>query len=56
MTREEVFERIRAHLSEELEVEGIATTRDFAIEVLRSDAFASGDYNTSFIEEHGALA
>jgi acetyl-CoA carboxylase, biotin carboxylase subunit len=41
---------------DELEVEGISTTRDFAIEVLRSDAFASGDYNTSFIEEHGALA
>jgi acetyl-CoA carboxylase, biotin carboxylase subunit len=40
----------------ELEVEGIATTRDFAIDVLRSDAFVSGDYNTSFIEEHGALA
>ena len=31
----------------ELEVEGIATTRDFAAQVLRSDAFASGEYNTS---------
>jgi acetyl-CoA carboxylase biotin carboxylase subunit len=40
----------------ELEIEGVATTRDFAIDVLRSDAFVSGDYNTSFIEEHGALA
>jgi biotin carboxylase len=37
-------------------VEGIATTRDFAIEVLRSDAFVSGDYNTSFIDEHGSFA
>jgi acetyl-CoA carboxylase biotin carboxylase subunit len=39
----------------ELEVEGIATTRDFAIQVLRTEAFVSGDYNTSFIDEHGAL-
>jgi acetyl-CoA carboxylase biotin carboxylase subunit len=38
----------------ELEVEGIATTRDFAIDVLRSDAFVSGDYNTSFVDEHFA--
>jgi len=37
----------------ELEVEGIATTRDFARGVLRSDAFASGDYDTSYIDEHG---
>src|SRR3954452_17835221 len=36
----------------ELEVEGIATTRDFAAQVLRSDAFASGDYNTSYIDTH----
>jgi acetyl-CoA carboxylase, biotin carboxylase subunit len=40
----------------ELEVEGVATTRDFAMEVLRTEAFVSGDYNTSFIDEHGALA
>src|SRR6478672_3659033 len=39
----------------ELEVEGVATTRDFAIQVLRTEAFVSGDYNTSFIDEHGAL-
>jgi acetyl-CoA carboxylase biotin carboxylase subunit len=38
----------------ELEIEGIATTRDFAIEVLRSDAFVSGDYDTSFVDEHFA--
>jgi acetyl-CoA carboxylase, biotin carboxylase subunit len=36
----------------ELEVEGIATTRDFAIDVLRSGAFVSGDYTTSFLDEH----
>jgi acetyl-CoA carboxylase biotin carboxylase subunit len=35
----------------ELEVEGIATTRDFARGVLRSDAFASGEYTTSFVDE-----
>ena len=40
----------------ELEVEGIATTRDFALRVLRTEAFVSGDYNTSFLDEHGALA
>ncbi len=35
----------------ELEVEGIATTRDFAASVLRSDAFASGEYNTSYVDD-----
>jgi acetyl-CoA carboxylase, biotin carboxylase subunit len=35
----------------ELEVEGIATTRDFARGVLRSEAFASGQYTTSFVDE-----
>jgi acetyl-CoA carboxylase biotin carboxylase subunit len=37
----------------ELEVDGIATTRDFAQDVLRSEAFASGDYTTSYVDEHG---
>ncbi|HZQ66626.1 MAG TPA: acetyl-CoA carboxylase biotin carboxylase subunit [Gaiellaceae bacterium] len=36
----------------ELEIDGVATTRDFAAEVLRSDAFAAGEYTTSFVEEH----
>ncbi len=36
----------------ELEIEGIATTRDFAIEVLSSDSFASGEYDTSFVDDH----
>ena len=40
----------------ELELEGISTTRDFAMQVLRTEAFVTGDYNTSFIDEHGALA
>ena len=40
----------------ELEADGIATTRDFAMQVLRTEAFVSGEYNTSFIDEHGTLA
>lgn len=39
----------------ELEIEGVATTRDFAAQVLRSDAFTSGRYNTSYIDEHVAV-
>jgi acetyl-CoA carboxylase, biotin carboxylase subunit len=38
----------------ELEIEGVATTRDFAAQVLRSDAFASGEYNTSYLDGHVA--
>ena len=37
----------------ELEIEGVATTRDFAIDVLRSDAFRSGSYTTSYVDELG---
>ncbi len=40
----------------ELEVEGVATTRDFHAAVLQSDAFTSGEYNTSYIDEHDPLA
>ena len=36
----------------EFEVEGIATTRDFARAVLRSEAFASGEYDTSYVDGH----
>ena len=38
----------------ELEIEGIATTRDFARDVLRSEAFASGEYTTSYVDEQAA--
>jgi acetyl-CoA carboxylase biotin carboxylase subunit len=31
----------------ELELEGVPTTREIALEVIESDAFASGDYSTS---------
>ena len=36
----------------EFELEGVRTTRELAIEVLRSDAFASGRYDTSFLDDH----
>jgi acetyl-CoA carboxylase biotin carboxylase subunit len=35
----------------ELDVRGIATTRDVAREILASDEFRSGQYSTSFLEE-----
>ena len=42
---------------EELEVEGVPTTRDVAIEILRSPAFRGGDYSTSYLAEmEGRLA
>jgi len=34
----------------ELELRGVATTREFAIETLRSDEFGSGSYSTSYLE------
>jgi acetyl-CoA carboxylase, biotin carboxylase subunit len=37
----------------ELSVRGIPTTRELAIEILRSEEFASGRYSTSFLEESG---
>ena len=35
----------------ELEIRGLPTTRDAAIEILDSEAFRSGRYSTSFLEE-----
>jgi acetyl-CoA carboxylase, biotin carboxylase subunit len=35
----------------ELELRGVATTRDFAIEILSSDEFRGGEYSTSFLQE-----
>src|SRR5689334_20938886 len=37
----------------ELSVQGIPTTREAAIEILRTEEFASGRYSTSFLEESG---
>jgi acetyl-CoA carboxylase, biotin carboxylase subunit len=38
----------------ELEVVGVPTTREAALEIIASDEFRSGDYSTSFLEEAGA--
>jgi acetyl-CoA carboxylase, biotin carboxylase subunit len=35
----------------ELELRGVTTTREAAMEILASDAFRSGEYSTSFLEE-----
>ena len=35
----------------ELEISGVATTRELAIDILRSDAFVSGEYSTAFLTE-----
>src|SRR3954451_2413851 len=35
----------------ELEVDGVATTRDVALEILQSGRFIDGDYDTKFLEE-----
>jgi acetyl-CoA carboxylase biotin carboxylase subunit len=35
----------------ELEIEGVPTTRDVLFEILDSEAFRSGDYSTSFLDE-----
>jgi acetyl-CoA carboxylase, biotin carboxylase subunit len=37
----------------ELEVKGVPTTRELAIDVLRSEEFGSGRYSTTFLEEAG---
>jgi acetyl-CoA carboxylase biotin carboxylase subunit len=52
-TRELCIERARRVLRE-LDVRGVPTTREVAIDILGSDAFRSGEYSTSFLEEAGA--
>ena len=52
-TRAACIERARRVLRE-LDVRGVPTTRDVAIDVLGSDEFRRGDYSTSFLEEAGA--
>jgi acetyl-CoA carboxylase, biotin carboxylase subunit len=39
----------------ELEIEGVPTTRELALEILGSDAFGSGEYSTSFLEERAGV-
>ncbi len=55
-TRELALSRARRALTE-LEVEGVATTRDLGLEILGSDELRSGDYSTSTLAElEGRLA
>ncbi|HEY3543293.1 MAG TPA: acetyl-CoA carboxylase biotin carboxylase subunit [Gaiellaceae bacterium] len=49
-TRHLAIERARRALTE-LEIEGVPTTREIALEILDSDEFRSGDYSTSFLDE-----
>jgi acetyl-CoA carboxylase, biotin carboxylase subunit len=49
-TRDDCIARARRVL-QELEVAGVPTTREIAIEILDSDVFRSGDYSTSFLDE-----
>jgi acetyl-CoA carboxylase biotin carboxylase subunit len=52
-TRAAAIERARRALAE-MEIVGVPTTREAAIEILGSEEFRSGDYSTSFLEQAGA--
>ena len=52
-TREAAIARTRRALLE-LEIQGVPTTREAALDILASEEFASGEYSTSFLEEAGA--
>jgi acetyl-CoA carboxylase, biotin carboxylase subunit len=52
-SRKLAIARARRALTE-LEVVGVPTTRDAALDILATDEFRSGDYSTSFLEEAGA--
>lgn len=52
-TREAAIERALRVLGE-LEIRGVPTTREAALEIIASDEFRSGVYSTSFLEEAGA--
>jgi acetyl-CoA carboxylase biotin carboxylase subunit len=55
-TRDLALSRARRALAE-LEVEGVASTRDLALEILASDELRSGDYSTTTLAElEGRLA
>jgi acetyl-CoA carboxylase biotin carboxylase subunit len=53
-TRPGAIARGRRALSE-LELDGVATTCEFALDVLASEAFRSGAYSTGFVEEAEGL-
>ncbi len=50
--RPAALRRARRALTE-FELEGVPTTRDLAIDILESEAFASGRYTTAFLSEDG---
>ena len=52
-TRERAIARARRALGE-LDIRGVPTTREAALDILGSEEFASGEYSTSFLEEAGA--
>ena len=52
-TRPEAIDRALRALGE-LQLEGVATTRELAMDVLRSEEFGSGRYSTGFLVEAGA--
>ena len=52
-TRSEAIARTLRALGE-LQLEGVPTTRELAIDILRSEEFAGGRYSTGFLEEAGA--
>jgi acetyl-CoA carboxylase, biotin carboxylase subunit len=51
-SRELAIARARRALTE-LEVVGVPTTREAALDILATEEFRSGDYSTSFLEEAG---
>ncbi len=48
--RDSAIERSLRALGE-LELRGVPTTREAVLEILASDAFRSGQYSTSFLDE-----
>jgi acetyl-CoA carboxylase, biotin carboxylase subunit len=52
-TRPEAIDRALRALGE-LQLEGVATTRELAMDILRSEEFGSGRYSTGFLVEAGA--
>jgi acetyl-CoA carboxylase, biotin carboxylase subunit len=51
-TRPEAIARTLRALGE-LQLEGVPTTRELAMDILRSEEFGSGRYSTGFLAEAG---
>ena len=51
-TRPEAIARTLRALGE-LQLEGVPTTRELAMDILRSEEFSSGRYSTGFLAEAG---